>query len=612
MTTAHATVDPLVVTPLMSFDEASQHVLDHLRTIIPLGFWSVSQYDEPGDRQVYLHVRDVTGTRSPGDASEWSQSFCQYMATGAAPQIAPDAMSVPLYAAVSAANHLDVGAYVGIPIRGADGSLFGTICGSDPHVQPADLLGPHAPLLQLLATLLGQILAGERLQAEAEEREATLRWRAFHDELTGLPNRALFNDRLSHALTLHQRDLRPIAVLTLDIDDFKAINDTFGHGGGDELLVRLAERLRGAVRSGDTLARLGGDEFAILLEDGSGDERSRPGSAGPGQDVAERVLSALADPFLIGGRRVGVGVSVGIADVGSDSDLASPSAAALLTHADVALYTAKRAGKARATTYEPAMQLPEARDLQLREPLRTAIADREITAVYQPIVALDTLAVVDLECLARWTHDGAPVSPDLFIPLAARSRLLAGLTDLMVDHACANLYHWCRLPGHEQLRVAVNVPPGLLTDPAFPARVGSQVERAGLQPRQLTLEITEDALLHDLDTARGVAEELHGRGFGLSLDDFGTGYSSLLHLRSIPLDSVKIDRGFTSDVDANPRTARFLRALVTMGHDLGLQVIVEGVEREEQAVVLRQLGATHAQGFLYARPMPADQLHLAS
>ena len=604
--TAPAIAGSPVLTPLMSFDQASEQVLDHLRSILPLGFWTVSQYDADGDRQVYLHVRDASGAIVAGDFTAWSQTFCQHMVTGAAPQIAPDAMAVPLYAAVSAVGQFEVGAYVGIPIRAADGRLFGTICGSDPQVQPLGVLEEHAPLLQLLATLLGQILARERLQTEAEEREATLRWRAFHDELTGLPNRALFNDRLSHALTLHQRDLRPLAVLTLDVDDFKAVNDTYGHTGGDELLVRLAERLRGAVRSGDTLARLGGDEFSILLEDATGDEQAT--AVPPSQDVAERILSALVDPFLIGGRRVGVGVSLGIAEVRPEAG--SPSAAVLLTHADVALYTAKRAGKARATVYEPAMQLPEVRDLQLREPLRHAIAGGEIAAVYQPIVALGTRVVADLECLARWNHDGTPISPELFIPLAARTRLLPALTDLMVEQACADLSRWCGLPGREQLRVAVNVPPGLLSDAAFPARIAGQVERAGLRPRQLTLEITEDALLQDLETARAVAEQLHELGFSLSLDDFGTGYSSLLHLRSIPLDSVKIDRGFTSDVDTNPRTQRFLRALVAMGHDLGLQVIVEGVEREGQAAVLQRLGATHAQGYLYARPLPADQLDL--
>ncbi len=592
-----------LTTTLMSFDEAAERVLAYLRAIIPLGFWSISQYDAEKDRQVYLHLGDnVYGLRQGGHHA-WSDSFCQHMVTGAAPRIAPDAMSIPEYAGAAVSQLIDIGAYVGIPIRAGDGHLFGTICGLDPAIQHADLV-QHEPLLHLLATLLGQILAAERLQAQAEEREATLRWRAFHDELTGLPNRALFNDRLSHALDLHQRDLRPLAVLTLDVDDFKAVNDTFGHAGGDELLVRLAERLRGAVRSGDTLARLGGDEFAVLFEPGANEENVAAPAA-----VADRILEALGVPFLIGVRRIDVGVSVGIAQVEPGS--ASANATALLTHADVALYAAKRAGKFQSMVYDPLMQLPEARDLRLREPLRAAIAAGDIRAYYQPIVDLDSLVVSSLESLARWDHEGVAVGPDVFIPLAARIKLLPALTTLMVDQTCAQLRRW-QDQGHHQLRVAVNIPPGLLTDRGFPARIAAQVRAAGLDPRSLVLEITEDALLRDLDTARSVAAELHITGFDLVLDDFGTGYSSLLHLRSIPLDAVKIDRGFTADVDTNPRTQRFLQALLALGHDLGLRVIVEGVERESQAEMLRELGAIYAQGYLFARPAPADEVDLST
>jgi len=591
------------LTPLMSFDEASEKVLDYLRSIIPMSFWSVTAYDAGSRRQVYLHVRDESGRHERGDSDPWGETFCQQMVTGAAPQIAADVTVVPPYAAMKVAGSLDIGAYIGVPIRAGDGRLFGTLCASDPQEQAAAALERHLPLLQLFATLLGQILTSERWQGEAEERESTLRWRAFHDELTGLPNRALFNDRLHHALGLHERDGHPLAVLTLDVDDFKAVNDTFGHAGGDQLLTGLARRLREAVRTADTLARLGGDEFAILLK--------YSGNAGSGleaEQVAERILAALSRPFLIEGRRLEVGVSMGVAAVEAGPE--TPTAEALLAHADVALYGAKRDGKRRATVYHPAMQLPEARDLQLREPLRDAIANGDIRDVYQPVVSLDSLAVAGVECLARWNYQGTPISPDLFIPLAARSRLLPALTTLMVARACAQLRRWQDVRD-ERFQMAVNVPPSLLTDLAFPRQISAQVVREGLHPRQLTLEITEDALLSDPDTAVGVARELHDQGFRLALDDFGTGYSSLLHLRTIPLDVMKIDRGFTSDVDTDPHTRRFMKALLTMGHDLGLRVVVEGVERESQADVLRSLGATHAQGYLYARPAPAEELDLS-
>ncbi|SDT42558.1 diguanylate cyclase (GGDEF) domain-containing protein [Friedmanniella luteola] len=603
-TTEQALVPP-ALTALMSFDEASERVLDYLRTLIPMSFWAVTAHDAEGDRQVYLHLRDQSGRAAVGDSNAWSESFCQYMVAGLAPQLAADIRAVPRYAALSAAAGLAVGAYVGVPIRTGDGELFGTLCASDPDRQESAVLERHAPLLQLLATLLGQILTGERLQLDAREREATLRWRAFHDELTSLPNRALFYDRLEHALALHARDQRPVAVLTLDVDDFKAVNDAFGHGGGDALLVGLSRRLQAAVRAGDTLARMGGDEFAVLLEPSGG----RGGLQGA-QRVAERVMAALDEPFQVGGQRIKVGVSVGVAAL--EPGTHGVGAEVLLTQADVALYTAKRGGKFQSTVYQPTMRLPEARDLQLREPLREAIENGEIQEVYQPVVALDTLTVVGVECLARWTHQGRPVGPDVFIPLAARSRLLPALTTLMVGRACAQLRQWRRTLGHDRLRVAVNVPPGLLKDPAFPGQLTAQVLGAGVHPRQLTLEITEDALLDDPDAAAVIAEELHAAGFRLALDDFGTGYSSLLHLRTIPLDVVKIDRGFTSDVDTNPRTRRFMQALLTMGHELGLRVVVEGVERVSQADVLRELGATHAQGYLYARPAPADQLDLST
>lgn len=596
----------LSLLPMMSFDEASERVLDYLRALIPMRFWAVSAFEAEGDRQVYLHLRDQTGRRAAGDFSAWSESFCQYVLAGVAPQIAPDAMAVPQYAAVSAASGgVDIGAYVGVPIQTGQGTYFGTLCATDPQVQPDGLLEQHAPLLQLLATLLGQILTAERLQAEAEEREATLRWRAFHDELTGLPNRALFNDRLHRALALHAHDQRPLVVLTLDVDDFKAVNDTFGHAGGDEVLILLARRLQGAVRTADALARMGGDEFAVLLEH-VGDE----GTAAAADRAAGRIQAALAEPFVVADRRVDVGVSVGVVCV--EPGTAPPGAEILLTRADVALYSAKREGKARTTTYHPAMRLPETSDLRLREPLREAIQDRGVRAVYQPVVALATGAVTGVECLARWTFEGRPISPDVFIPLAARSRLSPALTTLMVDQACAQLRHWSASLGHDRLLMAVNVPPGLLADPRFPDRVTAQVVDAGLHPRQLTLEITEDALLSDPDTARRVAEELHERGFRLALDDFGTGYSSLLHLRSIPLDVMKIDRGFTSDVDTNPKTQFFMRALLGMGHDLGLRVVVEGVERESQAAALRHLGAVYGQGYRYGKPAPAEDLDLST
>jgi diguanylate cyclase (GGDEF)-like protein len=378
----------------------------------------------------------------------------------------------------------------------------------------------------------------------------TLR-RAYHDPLTGLPNRALLLDRVAHALDLHRRDLRALAVLLIDLDNFKAVNDTLGHAAGDELLIRVADRLRGALRPGDTLARLGGDEFAVLLEDG-----------GEPAAVANRVVSCLTEPFRIADTVIRAGASVGVTDLAATT--APVSVDTMLARADLAMYTAKRAGKGRLAVYDPVMTLPEGRTLQLSEPLREALAAGTIRAVFQPICELDTGEVTGYEALARWRHDSVDLPPEVFIPVAARSGLLGELTEYMLDRACEQLARWSDQLGHQRLRVAVNVPPDVLGDRGLPGRIAERLDRYHLGHGQLVLEITEDALMSDPDVARAVAHQLRDIGVRLSLDDFGVGFSSLLHLQRIPLDAVKIDRAFTSDLDSNPRTERFMRALLSL------------------------------------------------
>ncbi len=457
---------------------------------------------------------------------------------------------------------------------------------------------PTAVAISLVAVLVRQYLTlreNRSLLDVVAAREKQLVTQAYADQLTGLANRALFTDRVAQALMVHRRDLRPLGLLFCDLDDFKAVNDTLGHGAGDQVLTSVARRFRRALRDGDILARFGGDEFAILLEDGHD-----PAA------VAARIIDAMREPFAVDDSRINVGVSVGVTNL--DGTAPIPSLDELLARADVAMYSAKRAGKGQLALYHSAMILPAAVDLQLREPLRLALRAGAVTAVYQPIIDLNDGRMTGVETLARWRHDGVQISPVQFVPLAGRAGLLTDLTDSMLEQACAQLAAWTKLYGDRGLQTGVNIPPQLIVDLNFPTRVASVLGRHAVRPAQLVLEITEDALLEDLTTARTVCAQLRRIGCSLSLDDFGTGYSSLLHLQQIPLDALKIDISFVANIDRDADAERFLRAILDLGRNLGLAVTAEGVEREEQAATLRRLGCPTAQGFLFARPGPAAAL----
>jgi predicted signal transduction protein with EAL and GGDEF domain len=324
--------------------------------------------------------------------------------------------------------------------------------------------------------------------------------------------------------------------------------------------------------------------------------------------VAARLVEALAEPFVVGQRGITISASIGVAELAHDGK--ETGVETILARADIAMYTAKRAGKGRYAVYDPLMSLPGSRALQLRDPLRLALALGDIEAHYQPIVDLRTGAPLAFEALARWYHDGRYVEPEVFIPIAVRSGLMPELTDHMLDLACAQAARWSADLGHRCLRVSVNISPHAMSDLDLPDRVSRCLRRHDVGPGQLALEITEDALLHNLAAAVRVAHRLRDLGVVLSLDDFGAGYSSLLHLRQIPLHSVKIDRGFAGDIDTNPDTERFLQALLALGRDLQLRVVVEGVERRTQVEVLRRIGATYAQGYLFGRPRPPHEVLL--
>ena len=420
-------------------------------------------------------------------------------------------------------------------------------------------------------------------------REAELRHQAFHDGLTGLVNRALFRDRLAHALAQRDRSRQSVTVLFCDLDDFKLVNDTLGHATGDALLVQVAERLQGVLRAGDTLSRLGGDEFAVLLADGD-----------DGSTVADALVGALREPVVLDGREVPVRMSVGATTVPAGLE-AAPSVDALLAQADTAMYSAKRAGGGAARAFTPGMALAEVTEADAARALADAVAAHEVTLVYQPVVDVLSGEIAGVEALARWSHDGHPVPPDQFVALAERTGLIGPLTELVLDTACAQAAVWAR-PG---FRTGVNLSPSSITDPALPVLVARCLERHGLDGSALVLEITESGVLQDPEVAEQVCAALRRQGVLLALDDFGVGFASLGHLSSLPLDIVKLDRSLLTGVGTDPERTGFVRAVLRLGTDLGLSVVAEGVEELEQLAGLREMGMPLAQGYLLCRPQPA-------
>jgi predicted signal transduction protein with EAL and GGDEF domain len=355
----------------------------------------------------------------------------------------------------------------------------------------------------------------------------------------------------------------------------------------------VAERLRGALRSGDTLARLGGDEFAVLLEDG-----------GDPWAVARQVIDVMQSSYSVAGRELQVQGSIGLAVV--EGEMLTPDADVLMAQADTAMYAAKRAGKGCFRVFAPGMELEEVTDDGLRRRLTAAIAEGAITLHYQPITDLRTGTVQAFEALARWHEDGAQVPPDVFIPAAERMGLIGELTAHVLDLACAQVAAWDRAGVRDDFTVAVNVSPQLIVQRSFPDQVLTTLKRHGVAPSRLVIEITESGLLGDFRAARDVTHRLNALGIRLSLDDFGVGYSSLTHLSQIPLQSLKIDRLFIAGLGRDAGQTHFTEALLHFASDLGLEVIAEGIERPEQLRLLRDLGCGMGQGFLLGCAAPAE------
>ncbi|HEV3275115.1 MAG TPA: EAL domain-containing protein, partial [Candidatus Dormibacteraeota bacterium] len=394
-----------------------------------------------------------------------------------------------------------------------------------------------------------------------------LRQQAFHDTLTDLANRALFMDRLEHALTRRERHDESLAVLFLDLDDFKEINDSLGHMAGDELLARVADRLKLVLRASDTAARFGGDEFAILVEETADPENTIR--------VAERVVSVFKPRFVIAGREVTISASIGVA-VSASRDV---TAEELVGQADVAMYRAKVKGKDTYEIFEPGMQDVVARRLEVRTDLERAIDRHELVVLYQPIVDITTSTPVGVEALVRWKHPRwGMVVPAEFIGIAEETGMIRELGLHVLEEACKQWQAWqVELIDEPAFTVSVNVSPRQLRDPSFVSEVWRILTRVGLPPSHLTLEITESFMVDDPESARARLRELKALGVRISMDDFGTGYSSLASLQDLPLDVLKIDKLFVDHVAEDPRRTAFAQAIIRMGKTLGLGLIAEGV-----------------------------------
>jgi len=434
---------------------------------------------------------------------------------------------------------------------------------------------------------------------ELKDAERQIYFQAFHDTLTHLPNRALFIEHLMMAIKRSKRrpDYR-FAVIYLDIDRFKLVNDSLGHGAGDDLLVAFAERIRESLRDTDILARLGGDEFVILLEDIEQVELA--------SDIAERLQQALRRPFRIQSKEVYAPASFGV--VPNTQDYEQPEA--IIRDADAAMYHAKESGRAQVKVFDRKLHEKAQHLLQQETDLRKAVHKNQFQNHYQPIVRLDTASLVGFEALIRWSHpDLGMVYPGSFIPIAEDTGLIIPITRLTVEQACRDLKEWqARVGSRLELTVSVNISSRHFQQPSLLDDLKEVLGDCDLPPQHLKLEITETALMEDSEETVRLAHRLKDFGIRLVIDDFGTGYSSLSYLQRLPIDTLKVDRSFISKIHEKPDSNRnIVEAIISLAHKLNMTVVAEGIETPEQHAILLDMKCELGQGYLFSRPVPSPE-----
>jgi diguanylate cyclase (GGDEF)-like protein len=440
-------------------------------------------------------------------------------------------------------------------------------------------------------------LVAERvsLALEAAHRAHELVRMAYHDTLTGLPNRALLLDRLEQVLLRSRSDKRLAAVLLLDLDNFKVINDSLGHHAGDELLVTVSRTLSGAVRPGDTVARLGGDEFVVLLPEVLDDREAMA--------VAYQIATAVRQPISLADRQVVVTSSIGVAL----SDPSGDQPTRLLRSADLALYKAKDNGRDRFELFDPNLETSAIERLDLETDLRSAQADGELQLHYQPITCIDTGRIMGWEALLRWHHPvRGMISPAAFIPVAEATGMIVSIGRWVLETACWQMREWTQLSPGEELTMSVNVSARQFQDPNLIEDVARVISVTEISPRSLKIEITESAVMQDAEAAEHTLRSLKALGVQLAIDDFGTGYSSLSYLKRFPVDTLKIDRSFVDGLGHDAQDTAIVRSVVALAQTLELSVTAEGVETPSQLAQLRLLGCNFCQGYLLGRPVAAE------
>jgi len=486
--------------------------------------------------------------------------------------------------------------YTGMAAAGfPEGSICGAaIAGGISPQWLASLVG--ATTFAILGMALTTSILDRRLQERTtllsdslQKANQELTYLALHDNLTKLPNRLLLEDRLEHAIRRAVRNGNRFALLFVDLDGFKAVNDAYGHPVGDRLLLQVARHLTSEIRAEDTLARLGGDEFVVLAE------IKEPGDAAT---LAETLLQAVAMPVQVESGELRVTGSVGIAIFGADGT----SARELMANADAAMYSAKDQGRNAYCFFEPSMNRGAHEQLALIQDLRRALAADQFRLDYQPKLRAPDGPLVGVEALLRWQHpERGLVMPDTFIPLAEKTGLILEIGRWVIDEACRQLMAW-RAEGREVPTVSVNLSPTQFRAPDLLGRIKEALSRHGMPPSSLVLEITESTAMHDTEASMAILQRLSALGVLISIDDFGTGYSSLLYLKRLPASELKIDRAFVRDLVAGSEDAAIVSAIVALGRTLNLSVIAEGVETEAQQTLLTELGCTSLQGYHLGRP----------